>query len=87
MLRKVLVFVIFTFSLHAMQKGRNKISEKLSFSDQVSYRMAKYRVTEAEVRVVAETDIRSWDSEEQGIERFTERMNRINPLIVRKVIR
>jgi len=64
-----------------MQK-KNHISEALAYSGHACQTMVERNILESEVKAVLETGYRSWDEENRGAEKFTERRNEINPLIV-----
>jgi len=76
-----------SFTLHAMddsskQKGKNWISKELHYTEHALERMKQRKITEKQIKSVLKKGIRSWDLEHDGARRFTERKNKLNPLIV-----
>jgi|GEM_PF-3475361 hypothetical protein len=71
-----------SFALNAMEKGKNIISEQLVYTNHALERMEKRQVSRDEIKQVLHTGKREWDLEDRGAERFVERKNKINPLMV-----
>ena len=65
-----------------MQQEKNIISSKLIYTDHALKRMEERSITEEEIEHVLRTGYRSWEDEDRGARRFTERKNKTNPLIV-----
>lgn len=77
------VSIIFVYlPINTMDKPKNFISAELIYSDHALKRMAEQNITKGQVELTLRTGYRSWDEEDRGAERFTERKNKKNPLIV-----
>lgn len=70
------------FSINAMEKPKNYISSELIYSSHALKRMTEQGIAKEAVEHTLQTGYRSWDEEDRGAERFTERKNKKNPLIV-----
>lgn len=91
MFKKLIVITIMISSvssvLHAMddsakQKGENWISAKLDYTEHALERMKERKITIKQIKHVLKTGSRTWDLEHDGVRQFTEKNNKLNPLIV-----
>ncbi len=89
MFKKITLFILLTSSIssvvHAMddsvkQKGTNWISKELRYTQHALERMEQRKITAKQIKRVLRNGKRSW--EDDGSRRFTERKNKLNPLIV-----
>ena len=63
-------------------KGKNWISKELHYTLDALNSMEKYTITAEEVVHVLKTGVRTWEQEKYNAQRFIERNNKVNPLIV-----
>lgn len=83
MIKRLLILILIGFApAFSMEKPKNTISSRLIYTDHAVKRMEERKVTREEIEHVLQTGYRSWEEEDRGAERFTERKNKINPLIV-----
>jgi hypothetical protein len=69
-------------SVYAMEKDKNIISEELCYSRHALEQMEERNISQEEVDHVVRNGIRAWDLEDRGANRYIERKNKANPLIV-----
>lgn len=82
MIKKIILILMFfdiSSFLHAM---KNNISEELHYTNHALERMKERSVTSEEVIYVLQTGRRIWDLENRDAEKFVDRKNKSNPLIV-----
>jgi hypothetical protein len=64
------------------QKAKNHISEVLTYSKHALKQMGERKISAAEVEYVLKTGYRSWEDEERGTRKFTERTKKGKQLVV-----
>jgi hypothetical protein len=77
----MLVIIIFPLII-GMEKPKNDISSVLKYTKHANEKMEERDITREEILRVLQLGIRSWENEDEGTERFTERKNKKNPLVV-----